>query len=143
MSVTVLGGDGGPFDQSSIMAVGDRFIKMLCRFALSGNYVTGGDTLDFTNGGGTPAAPTAVPPAQTRGIVSIDVRPISKLTTSFAAAAGQYEIIVPGGVMPIPLSAVNALKLKLMLDIAVEYAAGAYGADALGDFLQAEVYWLR
>jgi len=143
MSITVLGADGGPFDQNSIMAVGDRFIKQICRLVLSGNYVTGGDILDFTNGGGTPAAPTTVPPAQTRGIVSIDIRPLSKLTSSFAAAAGQYELIVPGGVVPIPFSAVNALKLKLMLDIAVEYTAGAYGADALGDFLQTEVYWLR
>jgi hypothetical protein len=143
MAITVLGADGGPFDQSSIMSVGDRFIRMLCRLVLSGNYVTGGDTLDFTNGGGSAAAPNAVPPAQVRGLVSVDVRPISKLTTSFAAAAGQYEIIAPGGIVPVPLSAVNALKLKLMLDIAVEYAAGAYGADALGDFVQAEVYWLR
>src|ERR1700676_4438347 len=124
MSVTILGADGNPFDQSSIMSFGDRFIRMLCRLVLSGNYVTGGDTLDFTNGGGTPAAPNAVPPAQVRGIVSIDIRPISKLTTSFAAAAGQYEIIAPGGVVPVPLTAVNALKLKLMLDIAGEYAAG-------------------
>jgi len=143
MAITVLGADGNPFDQNSIMAVGDRFIKYICRLVLSGNYVTGGDTLDFTNAGGSPAAPTAVPPAQTRGIVSIDIRPISKLTSSFAAAAGQYEIIAPGGVVPVPLTAVNALKLKLMLDIAVEYAAGAYGADALGDFIQAEIYWLR
>ena len=143
MAVTILGADGNPFDQSSIMSLGDRFIKCLYRFVLSGNYPTGGDTLDFTNGGGTLAAPNAVPPAQVRGIASIDIRPLSKLTTSFAAAAGQYEIIVPGGVVPVPFSAVNALKLKLMLDIAVEYANGAYGADALGDFIQAEVYWLR
>lgn len=143
MAVTVLGADGGPFDQSSIMSIGDRFIKALCRFVLSSNYVTGGDTLDFTNAGGTPAAPNAVPPGQVRGIVAVDVRPFSKLTTSFAAAAGQYEVLAPGGVVPVPLSAVNAMKLKLMVDIASEYAAGAYGADALGDIIMAEVMWLR
>jgi hypothetical protein len=143
MSITVLGADGGPFDQNSIISVGDRFIKAIYRFVLSGNYVTGGDNLDFTNAGGTPAAPNAVPVAQSRGLISIDIRPISKLTTSFAAAAGQYEIIVPGGVLPVALPVANSFKLKLMLDIAFEYAAEAYGADALGDILQAEVHWLR
>jgi len=143
MTVTVYGIDGGPFDQNSIGAQGDRFIKTFVRLVLSGNYVTGGDTLDLTNGGGTPAAPTTVPQPQNRGLANIDIRPICKLTTSFSGVGGQYEIIAPGGVVPIPQSALNALKLKLYLISGAEYAAGAYGADALGDLIMAELIWMR
>lgn len=142
MTITVLGMDGNPFDQQSIEASGARFLRCYNQFKLSGNYVTGGDTLDFTNGGGTLAAPVAVP-VNTRGLVSLDLRPWSKLTTSFAAADGQYFVLAPLGVIPVPLANVNALKLKLMLDVATEYTAGAYGADALGDIIVAECIWAR
>src|ERR1700684_1900543 len=125
MTITVLGADGSPFDQNSIETT-QRFIRMLVRLALSGNYATGGDILDVTNGGGTPAAPTCVPPAQSRGLVEIDLRPISKLTTSFTAINGQYITLVPGGIIPVPFASLNTLKLKLMYDVAVEYTAGAY-----------------
>jgi hypothetical protein len=144
MSIQVLGFDGNPFDQNSIEAAGGRFLKTLVRLALSGSYVTGGDTLDLTNAGGTVAAPNTVPNAQSRGLVQIDVRPISKLTTSFAAAGGQYEIISAAGVVPIPLANIaTALKLKLILIGGGEYSAGAYGADALGDLIEVEIYWAR
>jgi hypothetical protein len=140
--ITVLGLDGNPMDQQSIEASGARFLRCYNRFVLSGNYPTGGDTLDFTNGGGSLAAPVAIP-VNTRGLVSIDLRPFSKLTTSFSAADGQYFILAPLGVIPVPLASVNALKLKLMLDVATEYANGAYGADALGDIIVAECVWAR
>lgn len=146
MTITVLGMDGGPFDQNSESAAGDRFIRQYVLLKLSGNYVTGGDTLDLTNGGGTPAAPSIVPPAASRGLASIDIRPWCKSTTSFSAADGQYFVIVPAaaaGITPVPISALNALKLKLMVDIGSEYANGAYGADALGDEVIAELTWAR
>ena len=142
MAITVLGQDGNPFDQGSIVAEADRYIRTFSIFKLSGNYTTGGDILDFTNGGGTLAAPVAVPPTA-RALVSVDIRPFCKTTASFSAADGQYFVLAPGGVAPVPLSAVNALKLKLMVDIGVEYTQGAYGADALADILVAECVWAR
>jgi hypothetical protein len=146
MTITVLGVDGNPFDQNSIEAWAGRFLRTYALLKLSGNYLTGGDLLDLTNGGGTPAAPTAVPTAQNRGLVSLDLRPFCKTTASFSAADGQYYVIVPAaaaGITPVPISALNALKLKLMVDIGSEYANGAYGADALGDELIAEFIWAR
>jgi hypothetical protein len=144
MSITVLGLDGNPFDQNSIEVVAGRFLRTLMLLKLSGNYVTGGDVLDLTNGGGTPAAPSAVPTAQVRGLAQLDIRPFCKSTSSFSAADGQYFVLLPSGILaPVPIASVNALKLKLMLDIGTEYSAGAYGADALGDILQAEAVWVR
>jgi hypothetical protein len=142
MAITVLGMDGNPFDQQSIEASGARFLRCYNIFKLSGSYATGGDTLDFTNGGGSLASPVAVP-VNTRGLVSIDLRPWAKTTSSFSAADGQYFVLAPGGVIPVPLASINALKLKLMLDVATEYSAGAYGTDALADILIAECVWAR
>lgn len=143
MPVTVLGMDGGPFDQNSIEIISGRTLRTYNLLKLSGNYPTGGDVLDLTNGGGTPASPTAIPTAQVRGLVSIDIRPFCKSTTSFSAANGQYFIISPVAVVPVPIVNLNALKLKLMLDVATEYTAGAYGADALADLIIAELTWAR
>lgn len=141
--LTVYGFDGAPFDQNSIEAFGPRFLRSYVRIVPSGNYATGGDTLDLTNAGGSPASPSVVPVAQARGLACIDIRPVSKLTTSFRAADGEYIVLAPLGVFPVPFANLNALKLKLMLDIATEYVAGAYGADALGDIIQAELVWAR
>jgi hypothetical protein len=142
MAITVLGMDGNPFDQNSVEAAGVRFLRAFCQFKLSGSYVTGGDTLDFTNGGGSLAAPVAIP-VNTKGLVSIDIRPWAKTTSAFSAADGQYFVLASLGVVPVPTVNVNALKLKLMLDVATEYSAGAYGTDALADIILAECVWAR
>ncbi len=143
MSIQVLGIDGGPFDQNSVEVISGRTLRSYVLLKLSGNYATGGDTLDLTNGGGTPAAPSVIPPAQNRGLISIDIRPFCKTTASFSAADGQYYVITPGPTTPIPASALNSMLLKLMKDIAVEYSAGAYAADVLADILIAELTWAR
>lgn len=143
MTIQVLGVDGAPFDQTSVEIVGGRFLRAICRLVLSGSYVTAGDTLDLTNAGGTPSAPTTVIPAQVRGLASVDFRPFGKLTSSFSAIGGQYEILTPGGVIPVPIASVNAMKLKLWQGGNSEYAAGAYGADVLADILIAEFVWMR
>jgi hypothetical protein len=143
MPVQVLGVDGNPFDENSIEVIPGRFLRTYVLLKLSGNYPAGGDIFDITNAGGTALAPNATPQAVSRGLVSIDIRPLSKLTSSFSAAAGQYFIVYPSGVIPIPFASLNTLKLKLMLDIATEYNAGAYGADALGDVIIAELTWAR
>ena len=141
MSVTVLGVDGNPFDQNSVEIISGRTLRTYNLLKLSGSYLTGGDVLDLSNGGGTLAAPSAIPAAQSRGLVSVDIRPICKTTTSFSAADGQYYVL--SAAVPITGAALLAMKLKLMLDIAVEYSAGAYGTDALADIIIAELTWLR
>ena len=143
MSVQVLGIDSNPFDQNSIEVPQGRFLRTYVVFKLSGNYVSGGDALDLTNGGGTLAAPSVIPQAQVRGLASIDIRPIAKTTAALSAVGGAYACISPGGVVPIPNSALNALKLKLFLVTNAEYSAGAYGSDALGDIVVAELTWMR
>lgn len=141
--VTCLGLDGNPFDQNSVEIISGRMLKTNVLLKLSGSYATGGDTLDLTNGGGTPASPTTVPSAQVRGIAAIDVRPIAKSTSALSAVGGSYSVISSGGVTPIPNSAVNALKLKLFLVTNSEYTAGPYGTDALADMVCAEITWAR
>lgn len=143
MPIQVLGFDGGAFDQNSVEPYAGRFLKSLVRLVFSGSYPTGGDTLDFTNAGGTPSAPSVVPPAQSRGLAAIDIRPHSKIVTGLAAVGGSYNPVIPGGVLPVPNSGVNALKLKIYLVTNAEYTAGAYGADVLGDIVLAELYWAR
>src|SRR5271167_219526 len=128
MSVQVLGFDGNPFDQRSIRAMGDRFIETLVQLKLTGNYTTGGDTLDFTNGGGTPAAPTTVPPAQSNS----NVGPARTVISDGPSPAGSVNangvdyVIIPG------TNPTNWL-LKIFATAGAQYANGSYGADALTD----------
>src|ERR1700674_1880764 len=143
MPITVLGVDGAPFDQNSIEIISGRTLRTYNLLKLSGSYPTGGDALDLTNGGGTPAAPSCVPSAQARGLISIDIRPFCKTTSSFSAADGQYFVITPGAVVPVPAAGLSKLLLKLMADVATEYSAGAYGTDVLADIVIAELTWLR
>jgi hypothetical protein len=138
MAVTVLGFDGGPFDQRSILASGDRFIRTLVRLKLTGNYTTGGDTLDFTNGGGTPAAPTTVPPAQqasSLGPIRTVVSDGPSIAGTVMANGGEY-VVIPG------TNPTNWL-LKIFATAGAQYANGAYGADALTDTPIVELWWAR
>lgn len=143
MSITVYGLDGNAFDQSSIEAVGGRFLRSIMRLVFAGNYVAGGEVMDLTNAGGTAAAPNTVPP-QARGLVSIRLFPISKLNTSLSATFGQYLPVIPAGAV-VPLIAANnsLIKCKIYVGAGTEYVAGAYGADVLGDIVQAEAIWAR
>jgi hypothetical protein len=138
MSVQVLGFDGAPFDQRSILSEGTRFIRTLVRLKLTGNYTTNGDTLDFTNGGGTPAAPTTVPPAQQANPVGPSRAVLSdgpSVAGSILANGGSY-VLVPG------TGPTNWL-LKIFATAGAQYANGAYGADALTDTPTFELWWPR
>ncbi len=142
MAIQVLGVDGNPFDQNSIEGGPGRTVKTYVLFKFSGSYVTGGDTLDLSNGGGTPAAPNTIPTAQARGLVCLDIRPFAKTTSSFSASNGQYIPITPA--VPINGAALTTLKVKLMTNETTEYSAGAYAAsDVLSDIVIAELTWLR
>jgi hypothetical protein len=138
MAVTVLGFDGNPFDQRSIRSIGDRFIETLVVLKLTGNYTTGGDTLDFTNGGGTPAAPTTVPPGQQYsnvGPIRADVSDGPSVAGTVLANGGSY-ILIPG-------TNPTNWKLKIFATAGAQYANGAYGADALTDNPVLRLTWAR
>jgi hypothetical protein len=138
MAVTVLGFDGAPFDQRSIQPGVGRFIRTLVRLKLTGNYTTGGDTLDFTNGGGSLAAPTTVPPGQQNNPVGPDRADVNDGPTvpgTVLANGGNYVLIK--GTNP-----TNWL-LKVFATAGAQYANGAYGADALTDIIILSLDWSR
>ncbi len=136
--VTVLGFDGAGFDQRSILADGPRFIRTLVRLKMTGNYTTGGDVLDFTNGGGTPAAPTTVPPAQQANPAG----PVRTVVCDGPSPAG--TVLSNGGnYTVIPGTNPTNWKLKIFATAGTEYANGAYGADALTDPATLELFWAR
>lgn len=144
MALTVVGYDGGPFNQNSIEAVGARFLRTYVRIVPAGNYVAGGDALDLTNGGGTALLPTTVPQSQSRGLVSALVRPMAISNTSLANAGGRYQVRLPAtSTVPTAMALLTTLLLKIFTGVPAEYAAGAYGADVLADTIIAEFLWAR
>jgi hypothetical protein len=130
MSIKVTGWDGNPFDQNSIESNAGRFIVTHCRFVLSGSYTSNGDTLDFTNGG----VNSAVPPAQNRGIASIQVQGNGP-AGSIGANGGNYT--------PIPGSNLTNWLLKIFATAGSQYSAGAYSTDATSDIIAATIVWAR
>jgi hypothetical protein len=138
MAVTLLGFDGNAFDQRSILSDGGRFVRTVTRIKLTGSYTAGGDTLDFTNGGGTPASPTTVPPAQqanSTGPVRCVICDGPSPAGSVNANGGDY-VIIPG------TNPTNWL-LKIFATAGTQYAAGAYGTDATTDTVSIESWWAR
>ena len=144
--IQVLGFDGGAFDQNSIEARGDRFLREYVKLVFSGNYPTGGDTLDLTNAGGTPAAPTTVPQAAQRGVVDIDLIERATTNASLTAVGGYYIVLAPNANLPLKFADLANLKIKVFKNTAgsvAEYPAGAYGADVLADVVLLEVVYSR
>lgn len=129
MAVTVEGWDGNAFDSNSIDPVAGKFIRTRCRLKLSGNYTTGGDTIDWTNGG----VNSSVPP-ETRGIADVKISSLGP-SGSVGANGGNYQV-EPG-------SALTNWLLKIFATAGTQYASGSYGSDATSDVICAEVVWAR
>ena len=142
MSIKVLGSDGNPFDQNSVEVVAGRKLRSVVLLKLSGNYASGGDALDLTNGGGAPANPTTLIPAQARGVEAIDLM-VRGTSAGIVAAGGGYVIVTPNGDAPMSFTDIQNLKLKVFATAGVELGAGAYSAGALADVIEAEIIWLR
>lgn len=141
MSIKVVGFDLAPFNQGHCNAAGDRFIRAILSLQFSGNYAIGGDTLDLTNGGGSAAFPTCIPPAEVRGAALIDVSAMGP-AGSLSAGNGEYRVLAPVA-PPVPIASLNNLKMKVFQTNQSEYAAGAYAADVLTDVVQLEVVFAR
>ena len=138
-AVQVLGYDGNPFDQRSIQPGVGRFIRTLVMLKLTGNYTTNGDTLDFTNGGGTAAAPNTVPPdadaSPAIGPSRVDISDGPVVAGGILANGGSYVVI--RGTNP------TNWKLKIFATAGGQYANGAYGVDALTDTPILSLDWAR
>lgn len=133
MAITVKGFDGNPFDQRSIVGI-TRMIQCLHLLSFSGNYSTGGDTLDWTNGG----VNSAVPPdasGSTTGPVRTDVDDATGAITTVTGKNGQYVIILG--------TTLSNWKCKIYVTPGVEYSAGAYGTDVTQDTVILSTYWVR
>lgn len=123
MSLKLYGYDGNAFDQNSIRATKDRMLEAIYQVVLGGTYPSGGEPLDFTNGGGTPTLPNCIPPG-VRGVAHIHLD--GRSATSGFLNGGGYGCIVPPNLnAPLKLADLASLKLKL-------FAAG--GSEASGTY---------
>lgn len=132
MSVTVKGFDGAAFDMRSAMSW-MRLLTTIHQFILSGNYTTGGDTVDWTNGGVNSAVP-AGQAFQTTGPIRCDINDNGPVG-GILANGGNY-ILIPG-------ASISTWKLKIFKTAGSEYGNGAYVADALTDTILVKSDWAR
>lgn len=128
MTIKVNGFDGNPFDQRSIITQ-QHFFLCLYKLSFSGSYATGGDTLDFTNGG----VNSAVPPLAG---LPIRIAPSAQGATDSVSEEGGIYQYLPGTLL-------TNNKLEIYANGGTEYSAGAYNADVLTDVVFLEVYWER
>ena len=143
MSIKALGYDGTPFNFEN-HTVGDvTVIRDFVLLQFSGNYSTGGDALDLTNGGGTPASPTTVPPAASVGVIDLDVIARSSAAGGLVAGGGSYVIIAPNAHTPLQFADLANLKVKIFTSGNTELAAGAYPASVTGDVVILEIPYAR
>jgi hypothetical protein len=112
MAITINGTDGNPLTTRDVDGSANDFIYVQGRFAFSGNYSTGGDTLDWT---------TVNDKLSSASCVSVFV--------DWQAIGNGYFPI--GG----PATALNAWKLKVQTPgtFNSELAAGAYPGAVTGD----------
>jgi hypothetical protein len=133
MAIAINGVDGNPFTTRDIDASGNNFVWSTYLLTFSGNYATGGDTLNFTTIAGL--IPTSKLPIsiceQTQGTAA---------TPSLSAAGGFYQVIQNA----VPTFANYLLKVfKNTAGAIAEYGAGAYGADVLTDVVLLQVQWRK
>ena len=142
MTIKLVGSDGNPFDQNSVEVVFGRKIRSTAKVVFSGNYSTGGDALDLTNAGGTPANPTTVVPAEVRGVEAIDIM-VRGATGGYVAAGGGYAVVTGNQDSPMNFTDIQNLKLKVFSTAGGELGAGAYPAAIQNDVVVLEMMWLR
>ena len=135
MAISVRGMDGDYFTQASVDGLAGRFLTCYYKLVFTGNYSTGGDTLDFTNGG----VNSSVPNAQARGIVSV-AAVANGAGTTVSVAGGNYAPLSPAA---LPTNTVTTWKLKIFAHGGTEYSAGAYGSDVTGDIVTLRVVYAR
>jgi len=92
-----------------------NFVYAVATLAFSGNYPTGGDTLDFTQ--------------------VANVLPSDTIVQAFAESQNGNS----GYYIPVQGSALNSWKLKAFVGGGTEVTAGAYPAGVTGDIVQLSI----
>lgn len=139
MAVSLVGLDGNPWTTKDMDATGDNYVTQRCRAILSGNYTTGGDTLNLS----TIVPPMAGPTPLLGTVLPLEIIPVdlgNPTVPSLSAAGGFYAVI-----QAVAPTLLNYL-LKVFKNSAgsvAEYSNGAYGTDALTDGLVLELTWRK
>jgi len=125
-TITISGLDGNPFGTRDIDASPNNFCFSFHKLVLSGSYVTGGDTLDFST---------------VAGLIPSGGLPILAFAEGNGSgtqqsAGGGYYIVLSG-------NALNNWKLKIFAAAGTELAAGAYVAQQTGDGIFLTVLWRK
>jgi hypothetical protein len=131
MAIQILGMDGGSPTNRDVDASANNFAYASFRLAFSGNYATGGDTLDLS-------AIAALLPTATILNAFVD----GNGTGTQQSAAGGYYQVLGNQAVPTPL---NGYKVKIFGAGGAEQGAGAYPAAITGDYavLQLQVRKLQ
>lgn len=131
--ITVLGVDGNPYTTRDVDGTGANYVYTRMKLQFSGNYPTGGDTLDLSS-------VASLIPAGAVPILAKASPMGTSAVPSLSAAGGLYQVIQNAA----PTLA-NYL-LKIFANSAgstTEYSAGAYGTDVLGDIVILECTWRK
>lgn len=139
MAIQLVGLDGNPWTSKDMDATGDNYITQRVKVLFSGNYTTGGDTLNLT-----PIVPPMAGPRPDTGTVLplevIEAAKGSPTVPSLSAAGGFYAAVEAAA----PTLANYLLKVfKNSAGSVAEYNQGAYGTDVTTDGLILELTWRK
>lgn len=139
--IVLAGMDGNPWTTRDLDASGNNFVTTRAKVIFSGNYTTGGDTLDLTNGNGANGTNVAgLVPSASLPLAVTESYQGTAAVPSLSAAGGFYEIIQAAA------PALNNYKLKVFKNSAgsiAEYNNGAYGTDVTTDVVELEITWRK
>lgn len=133
MAIAINGVDGNPFTTRDVDASPNNFVFSTHLLTFSGNYATGGDTLNLTTIAGL------IPSAKLPIALAISDQGTAA-TPSLSAAGGFYTVLQAA----VPALANYLLKVfKNTAGSIAEYGAGAYGADVLTDVVFLQLQWRK
>jgi hypothetical protein len=132
--IVINGWDGKQVTPFSLDASPNNFIFGVFLLAFSGNYVTGGDTLDFTNAAGVNGPNLAA-----------FVPSLSGIITAFAEGNGPTASQQGGGGYYATLAGASpsTWKIKVFSSGGAEIGAGAYPAAVTTDIVYLQVIWRK
>jgi hypothetical protein len=121
MPITINGLDGNPMTTRDVDGSPSNFVNSFHRLSFSGNYTSGGDTLDFT---------------QISGLIPSGSVPLQVALFSQNGSFNQYVAVQSG--------ALNTWKLKIASAGGAEITGGAaYPAGVTSDVVEMQVTWRK
>lgn len=132
MPIAIQSSDGsgsGPTFRD-IDASGNNFVTSVNRLVFSGNYPTGGDTLDLT-----PLMQAGIP----TNAIPVDAFVNGLGVGTSQAAGGGYYAFLQNATSP----GLTGNKIKIFASGGSELGAGAYPAAVTGDVITMEIVWRK